>query len=111
MMLVGQVASGINQLNEVMKGETFKKSLVVMFGTDAVNAVANVAISSVEKGVGSLGGSMAVIGTVAGVVAREISRQVTDYGNIAAQYALYRIARKQITGKEQEVNHFIYDLR
>lgn len=111
MMSVGQVASGINQLNEVMKGEAFKKSLVVMFGTDAVNAVANVAISSVEKGVGSLGSGMAVVGTIAGVVGREISRQVTDYGNIAAQYALYRIARKEITGKEQEVNHFIYDLR
>lgn len=104
------VIEEMKKLNEVSKSETFKKSLLLNIGADSVNSVATIAIRSISKGVSSLGGAGRLFGGLARVYGEEASRQVTELGNISAQYILYRFARKEVYGTEQEINENIYSL-
>ena len=49
-----------------------------------------------------------LLGGITEIYGKELARQATDFGNISAQYILYRFARKELYGEEQVVNDSIY---
>lgn len=102
------VISEMNDLNNIAKSETFKKSLVASIGTDSINSLANMVIGGLSLGIAQLGGVGRVIGAATRVYGQELSRQATDLANIVAQYILYRFARKELYGAEQSVNDALY---
>ncbi len=99
----------IKKLNAVSKTETFTKSLIVNFGTDSANTIANIAIGTMTSFAAARFGELGkTVGTAINAYTSEMTRQAADLGNIAGQYMLYRFARKEAYGKEQEVNENIY---
>ncbi|PIQ91522.1 MAG: hypothetical protein COV70_03285, partial [Parcubacteria group bacterium CG11_big_fil_rev_8_21_14_0_20_39_22] len=100
----------MNKLNNVSKSETFKKSLILSIGANSLNSIAQLAIESISFGVSQFGNTGKMVGNIMRVYGEEASRQATDLGNIAAQYVLYRFARKEVYGTEQEVNENIYKM-
>ncbi|MES2470876.1 MAG: hypothetical protein V4526_01430 [Patescibacteria group bacterium] len=101
----------VDELNQISKSETFKKSLLVNLGTDSVRGVANMAVGIIGMGFAQLGGAAGrAVGGVIRMYGQEVARQATDLGNIAAQYILYRFARKERFGEEQVVNENLYTI-
>jgi hypothetical protein len=101
----------MERLNAVSKSESFKKSLIANLGADSVKAITQIAIGTITKGMSQFGGKAGeAFGAVVNVYGQEIARQATNLGNIAAQYILYRFARKELHGQEQSVNDKIYTL-
>lgn len=106
----GQVFEEMNKLNSIAKSDSFKKALVINLGTDSVNVLADISVDAITYGISQLGRVGETVGSVVNVVGKEASRQATSFANIAAMYILYRFAREQLFGKEQEVNENIYKL-
>lgn len=107
----GSVVVAMNTLNSVSKSETFKKSLIVNLGTDSTQAVANLAVGLLSSGISTIGGAAGkMVGGLVRAYGEEMSRQATELGNIAGQYILYRFARKEAFGNEQEVNENLYNI-
>ncbi|MEO8637723.1 MAG: hypothetical protein ABI430_02380 [Candidatus Taylorbacteria bacterium] len=100
----------MRKLNNVSKSETFKKSLILSIGANSVNSIAQLAIGSISLGLAQFGNTGKMVGGLMRVYSEEASRQATDLGNISAQYVLYRFARKEAFGSEQEVNENIYKI-
>jgi hypothetical protein len=100
----------LKKLNSVSKSETFKKSLLLSIGADSLNGIATLAIESISYGLAQFGNTGKLVGNLLKVYGEEASRQATELGNISAQYILYRFARKEIYGTEQEINENIYKL-
>jgi hypothetical protein len=114
---MGAILKQMKELNTVMKSESFKKALVLEFGTDSVAAVTSLAVSviseGISKGASLLGGSGALgemLGGLTKTYGQELAKQAASYGNIVAMYMLYRSARKVAYGQEQSVNEFVYSL-
>ena len=105
----GSVIEEMHNLNQISKSDTFKKSLVLNIGTDSVNGLAQSAIGIISHGMSNLGEVGNVLGGVLTVYGNEASRQVTDFGNISANYILYRFVRKEAYGNEQDVNEYLYN--
>lgn len=104
------VMEEMKKLNSISKSETFKKSLILGIGSDTLNGIATLAIGSIGNGLAQFGGGGKLLGGLIRAYGEEASRQVTELGNISAQYILYRFARKEVYGTEQEVNENIYQL-
>jgi len=101
----------MKKLNDVSRSETFRKSLVVNFGTDVARGVVDMAIGSMTGVISGLGGEGGrALGGLINIYTKELNRQVTNLANISARYVLYRFARKQVYGTEQEVNENVYKL-
>lgn len=100
----------MNQLNDISKSETFRKSLIVNIGADSVDGITKIAVGTISYGLSQLGDSGKLLGGILRVYGEEASRQTTDLANISAQYVLYRFARKQAHGNEQEINENVYRL-
>jgi hypothetical protein len=102
----------MNKLNDISKSDTFKKSLVANLGTDSVKVLTQSAVSMISRGMSYFGGEAGrVLGAITQIYAQEATRQITDLANIAAQYILYRFARKELRGEEQAVNETLYQLK
>ncbi len=100
----------MNRLNDISKSDSFKKSLMLTIGADSAEALTRITIGSINAGMSQLGGPARMIGSLLQVYGNEASRQVTTFGNITAQYILYRFARKMLYNEEQVVNENIYRL-
>lgn len=100
----------MNKLNDVSKSESFKKSLLISIGVDSVNSIAISVTGLIGSGLAQFGGAGKLAGSLVRAYGEEASRQVAELGNISAQYILYRFARKEVYGTEQEVNEDIYKL-
>lgn len=98
----------MKKLNEVSRTETFKKSLVTNIGTDSANVLANVAVNSISYGLSMFGKGGKLLGGLTQVYGKELTRQATDLGNIAAQYIIYKFATKEVYGNDQIVNEELY---
>lgn len=99
----------MKKLNNISKTDTFKKSLVTSLGTDSVNALTQIAVGTIYTGISMFGGEAGkLLGGITEIYGKELARQATDFGNISAQYILYRFARKELYGEEQTVNDSIY---
>ena len=101
----------VKKLNNISKSDAFLKSLVLNIGADSAAAVSNLAVQGITAGFGMLGNTGKLVGQVTRIYGEELTRQVTDLGNIAGQYILYRFARKQLYGDEQKINEVIYSLK
>lgn len=106
----GSMIDEMNKLNDVSKSESFKKSLLINIGADSVNSIAISVTGLIGNGIAQFGGAGKLVGNLVRAYGEEASRQVTELGNISAQYILYRFARKEAYGTEQEVNEDIYRL-
>lgn len=95
-------------LNKISESEAFKKSLILSIGTDSINGLAQSVVGIISRSMSNLGDVGNVLGGVLSVYGNEASRQVTDFGNISANYILYRFARKETHGSEQDVNEYLY---
>lgn len=104
------VLEDMKKLNDISKSETFKKSLILSIGANTLNSIAQFAISSMSHSLSRFGDMGKMTGKLISIYGNEASRQVTDLGNISAQYVLYRFARKEAYGVEQEVNENIYNV-
>jgi hypothetical protein len=100
----------MNTLNQISKSETFKKSLIANLGTDSINSLVQMAVGTISMGFAQFGEVGKAVGQVLNIYGKEMSRQTTDLANISAQYILYRFARKEAFGQEQEVNNTLYNL-
>lgn len=97
-------------LNKISKSETFKKSLILNIGTDSINILALSTIGIISHGMSNFGNTGRMFGSILRIYGEEASRQAADLGNISAHYILYRFARKEAHGNEQEVNDYLYSL-
>jgi len=100
----------LEKLNNINKKEMFKKTLLTYFGADSLHTISQITISSIQKGINRLGRVGKVTGALTKPVLDELSRQAVHFGEIAAIYLLYRLARLSLHQKEQEVNNYIYNL-
>ncbi len=99
----------MKKLNNISKTDTFKKSLVANLGTDSVKGLAQMAIGTISTGMSAFGGEAGkLLGGVTEIYGKELARQAADFGNISAQYILYRFARKELYGEEQVINDSLY---
>ena len=99
----------MKKLNSISKTDTFKKSLIANLGTDSISGLSRMAIGTISKGMSVFGGEAGkLLGGITEIYGKELARQATDFGNISAQYILYRFARKELYGEEQVVNDSIY---
>ena len=103
------LTSEMKKLNNISKTDTFKKSLLANLGTDSLSGLSRMAIGTISKGMSVFGGEAGkLVGGITGIYGKELARQAANFGNISAQYILYRFARKELYGEEQVVNDSIY---
>lgn len=104
------VTAEVERLNQISRSDTFKKSLVANFGTDVVKGVTDMVVGVIGHGMAALGSAGEAVGKAAAIYGKEVGRQAASLGNLSAQYLLYRFARKELYGQEQQVNESLYSL-
>jgi len=100
----------MKKLNEINKSEMFKKALVVNLGTDSLEAITNMMIGELHKGLSLLGKPFQLFGALFRSYSEVATKQVISLGKIAAIYVLYIYARQLLYNQPQEVNENIYKL-
>jgi hypothetical protein len=100
----------MKKLNAISASDTFKKSLMASLGTDTVKGLVSMTVSGFAGALSSSGEIGKALGGAIQIYGQEANRQMTDFANQAAQYVLYRFARKEAHGTEQEVNEALYRL-
>lgn len=100
----------MKKLNAVNKQESFKKTLVVYFGSDLFNVIVRSISRNIGEGLGVFGGGGKLVGGLVEVVGKETSRQVTSLARITSNCILYRFARDYLYNEPQKINEYIYSL-
>jgi MFS family permease len=101
----------MTKLNDVHRGESFKKSLIVNLGTDTLEGVTKMTIGSISKGMGAMGEVGQVSGSIFRILGEETARQTSSFAKIAATYVIYRAVKNETYGESQLINDNIYSLR
>lgn len=116
---MADTARTVNQLNQIFKSESFKKALVSQLGVGTAHGITSAVTTSMASMLaqggsmlGGLGGESvkAVVG-IANTYAQAYARQVASLASVVGMYVLYREALKQLTGNEQVINEYIYNLK
>lgn len=118
-MEISNVVEINKNLNQIFKNESFKKALFSQLGVDSIQAVTNLITDSfsslLASGGSKLGGfggeSVKAVADITSLFAKEYTRQIADLARVVSMYVLYREALKQLTGKEQVENEYIYSLK
>tara|TARA_Y100000310_G_scaffold208118_1_gene208651 strand:+ start:11862 stop:12836 length:975 start_codon:yes stop_codon:yes gene_type:complete len=105
-----KIVKEMNDLNNISKSESFKKSLVIAFGTDATREIVFIMLNYLQAGISALGRGATVFGSVLRLGAEETSRQFIDFAEISAFYILYKSARNERDNESQKINEYIYKL-
>ena len=92
----------LDKLNEVSKGESFKKNVMLELGADA-------AMSLVEY----IALKMAGMGApnVALLAGKEVGYRIIYFAKMTGRYVLYRFAFKTVHGNTHYVNEYVYNLK
>lgn len=99
-------------INKVTKGDAFRKTLVTMFGSEALEFLATSAVStSIRLSTSQMGGAGKVAGEAAGFAASEIAATLRSYAQDVTYYIYYQAGRSALYGVDQRiVNQQVYRL-
>ncbi len=106
------VFKGAVAINKVTKGDSFQKTLVIMFGSEVVEFLATSAVnSSMRWSVSRMGGVGKAAGDVAGFATSQVAVALRSYTQDITYYAYYRAGRSLLYGGvNQAVNYQVYRL-
>ncbi len=100
----------LRELNKISGSEGFTKALVADFGTATAAGIGNLATDSIQSGMSSMSNAAGFAGDLLRPLAKETIRQVKIFSKLSAIYLMYKKARLQKYGTEQEINEYIYNL-
>jgi hypothetical protein len=101
----------MHKLNEISRGESYKKILVMNFGISSVNEISHGIIRLLTARFKRMGGFRGAAGKSTEFFLEEYSNQVADIGKIFTKYLLYRHARAELYKDQQVINHKFYSLK
>jgi hypothetical protein len=101
----------MNKLNDISKGDSFKKALIAEVGSDSITIIANTATESILTGFSAFNEKAgAIISSVVKIPAQEMASQSSDFAKLSAIFLLYRKARELYGESAQLINEKLYSL-
>ncbi len=92
----------LDKLNEVSKGDSFKKNVMLELGADAaMSLVEYIAMKMAGMGVPN----------IALLAGKEVGYRIIFFAKMTGRYVLYRFAYKTVHGDTHYVNEYVYGLR
>ena len=100
----------MKKFNNINKQESFKKTLVLYFGSDTINTIVRSVSINIGEGLGRFGAGGILAGRLFRAISQETSRQVTSLAKITVNCLFYRTAKSNLYNNPQKVNEYIYNL-
>jgi hypothetical protein len=115
----GEFFEELRKLNEVSKGKSFKKNVMLELGADLGMSYVEYIAAHMQAGfeiVGSQlpsvpGAIVASAGTILIRAGAEVAHRIIMFAKLTGRYVLYRYAFQNLHNKPHHVNEYIYSLK